>query len=54
MIRKIQHIGIAVNSLQEAVPFFRDVLGLEHERPRRWRNGRSAPPSSGSGKAASS
>ncbi len=30
MIRKIQHIGIAVNSLREAVPFFRDVLGLEH------------------------
>lgn len=31
MIRKIQHIGIAVTSLREAVPFFRDVLGLEHE-----------------------
>jgi methylmalonyl-CoA/ethylmalonyl-CoA epimerase len=30
MIRKIQHVGIAVNSLQDAVPFFRDVLGLEH------------------------
>jgi len=29
MIRKIQHIGIAVRSLQEAVPFYRDVLGLE-------------------------
>ena len=28
MIRKIQHIGIAVRSLQEAVPFYRDVLGL--------------------------
>jgi len=30
MIRKIQHIGIAVRSLQEAIPFYRDVLGLEH------------------------
>ncbi len=30
MIRKIQHIGIAVNNLRDAVPFFRDVLGLEH------------------------
>ena len=29
MIRKIQHIGIAVRSLSEAVPFYRDVLGLE-------------------------
>ncbi len=28
MIRKIQHIGIAVRSLREAVPFYRDVLGL--------------------------
>ncbi len=30
MIRKIQHIGIAVRSLQEAIPYYRDVLGLEH------------------------
>ena len=30
MIRKIQHIGIAVRSLPDAIPFFRDVLGLEH------------------------
>ncbi len=30
MIRKIQHIGIAVRSLQDAIPFYRDVLGLEH------------------------
>ncbi|MHB8782203.1 MAG: methylmalonyl-CoA epimerase [Desulfobacteria bacterium] len=29
MIRRIQHIGIAVRSLQEAIPFYRDVLGLE-------------------------
>ena len=28
MIRRIQHIGIAVRSLQEAIPFYRDVLGL--------------------------
>ena len=28
MIRKIQHIGIAVRSLSEAIPFYRDVLGL--------------------------
>src|SRR3989304_1370085 len=28
MIRKIQHIGIAVRSLREAIPFSRDVLGL--------------------------
>jgi len=29
MIRKIQHIGVAVRSLEQAVPFYRDVLGLE-------------------------
>ena len=29
MIRRIQHIGIAVRSLREAIPFYRDVLGLE-------------------------
>jgi methylmalonyl-CoA/ethylmalonyl-CoA epimerase len=29
MIRKIQHVGIAVRSLQDAIPFYRDVLGLE-------------------------
>src|SRR3989304_1193985 len=28
MIRKIQHIGIAVRSLQEAIPFDRDGRGL--------------------------
>jgi methylmalonyl-CoA/ethylmalonyl-CoA epimerase len=28
MIRQIQHIGIAVRSLQDAIPFYRDVLGL--------------------------
>lgn len=29
MIRKIQHIGVAVRSLEKAIPFYRDVLGLE-------------------------
>lgn len=29
MIRKIQHIGVAVKSLAETVPFYRDVLGME-------------------------
>ena len=29
MIRKIQHIGIAVRSLEAAIPYYRDVLGLE-------------------------
>ena len=29
MIRKIQHIGIAVRALADAIPFYRDVLGLE-------------------------
>ncbi len=29
MIEGIDHIGIAVEDLEEAVPFYRDVLGLE-------------------------
>ncbi|MGI1692020.1 methylmalonyl-CoA epimerase [Thermoanaerobacter uzonensis] len=29
MIKKIDHIGIAVKSIEEAVKFYRDVLGLE-------------------------
>jgi methylmalonyl-CoA/ethylmalonyl-CoA epimerase len=29
MIRKIQHIGVAVRKLSDAIPFYRDVLGLE-------------------------
>lgn len=29
MIRKIHHIGVAVRSLERAIPFYRDVLGLE-------------------------
>jgi methylmalonyl-CoA/ethylmalonyl-CoA epimerase len=28
MIQKINHIGIAVRSLEEQIPFYRDVLGL--------------------------
>ncbi|MBN2051115.1 MAG: methylmalonyl-CoA epimerase [Spirochaetales bacterium] len=29
MITNINHIGIAVNSIEEHIPFYRDVLGLE-------------------------
>jgi methylmalonyl-CoA/ethylmalonyl-CoA epimerase len=29
MLEKIDHIGIAVNSIDEALKFFRDALGLE-------------------------
>ncbi len=29
MVKKISHIGIAVTSLEEQIPFYRDVLGLE-------------------------
>jgi len=29
MITNINHIGIAVSSLDEQIPFYRDVLGLE-------------------------
>ena len=28
MIRRIQHIGVAVRKLDDAIPFYRDVLGL--------------------------
>jgi methylmalonyl-CoA/ethylmalonyl-CoA epimerase len=28
MIKQINHIGIAVSSLEEQIPFYRDVLGL--------------------------
>lgn len=28
MLRKIDHLGVAVRSLEEAIPFYRDVLGL--------------------------
>lgn len=30
MLRKINHIGIAVRALDEAIPFYRDELGLEY------------------------
>lgn len=30
MINKINHLGIAVHSLEESVPFYRDVLRLEY------------------------
>lgn len=31
MLKKISHIGIAVNSLEEAIPFYRDTLGMEYQ-----------------------
>ena len=31
MPKKISHIGIAVESIEQALPFYRDVLGLEFE-----------------------
>lgn len=31
MPKKISHIGIAVENIDEALPFYRDVLGLEFE-----------------------
>ena len=31
MPKKISHIGIAVTSIDEALPFYTDVLGLEFE-----------------------
>ena len=31
MPEKISHIGIAVTSIEEAAPFYRDVLGMEFE-----------------------
>ncbi len=30
MIQQINHIGIAVRSLEERIPFYRDVLGLKY------------------------
>jgi methylmalonyl-CoA epimerase len=32
MLNKVDHIGIAVNSIEEALAFFRDTLGLEVEQ----------------------
>jgi methylmalonyl-CoA/ethylmalonyl-CoA epimerase len=31
MPKKISHIGIAVESIEQSLPFYRDVLGLEYE-----------------------
>ena len=31
MITQINHIGIAVNSLKNQIPFYRDILKLEFE-----------------------
>lgn len=31
MPKKISHIGIAVESIEQALPFYTDVLGLEYE-----------------------
>jgi methylmalonyl-CoA/ethylmalonyl-CoA epimerase len=31
MITKIDHLGVAVKSLEAAIPYYRDVLGLECE-----------------------
>jgi methylmalonyl-CoA/ethylmalonyl-CoA epimerase len=32
MINRISHVGIVVNNLDEALPFYRDILGLSLER----------------------
>jgi methylmalonyl-CoA/ethylmalonyl-CoA epimerase len=29
--KKINHIGIAVNSIEDSVPFYRDILGMQFE-----------------------
>ena len=31
MTKKINHIGIAVNSIEASLPFYRDTLGMEFE-----------------------
>lgn len=31
MPKKISHIGIAVKNIEEATPFYRDILGMEFE-----------------------
>ena len=31
MLKKLDHVGIAVNSIEEALKFFRDTLGLKLE-----------------------
>lgn len=32
MVKKIDHIGIAVNSISEQVPYYREILGLTVEK----------------------
>ncbi|HOW16598.1 MAG TPA: VOC family protein, partial [bacterium] len=32
MVTKIDHIGVAVNSIDEQIPYYRDALGLEIEK----------------------
>jgi methylmalonyl-CoA/ethylmalonyl-CoA epimerase len=32
MVKKIDHIGIAVNNIDEQIPFYRDILGLTVEK----------------------
>lgn len=29
-VRKIEHVGIMVRSLEKSIPFYKDVLGLQH------------------------
>ena len=31
LVEKIEHIGIAVRSLEQSVPIYRDLLGLQYE-----------------------
>ena len=31
MLKKISHLGIAVTSIEEALPFYQDVLGMKFE-----------------------
>ncbi|MCX6112822.1 MAG: VOC family protein, partial [Proteobacteria bacterium] len=32
MVKKIDHIGIAVNSIEEQLPFYSDIMGLKVEK----------------------
>ena len=29
--QKIDHIGIAVHSIEKSLPFYKDVIGIEHQ-----------------------
>jgi methylmalonyl-CoA/ethylmalonyl-CoA epimerase len=29
--KKINHIGVAVNSIEKSIPFYRDILGMRYE-----------------------